>query len=207
MQSKNRFLSIVTVAIVLAVTSMVSFAQETKTEAPKTDKVQKIEKRQFQGRFDGTCPQCGMGRMGRMGRMGHMGGMMAMRGGAMRGIGLTDAQKEQIKAIREANKPDPALRDELRTIRQSRKAGADLTAEQIARIHAIQDQMRIKSQNTHDQIQNVLTAEQKAEFTKRRTEMQSRREQMMKRSREFRQQRMNRPADPAKPAETKKPTI
>ncbi len=200
MQSMKKYFSIATVITAVFVFSTMTFAQDPKKDAPKAEKAEKVEKRAGMGRF-------GKGKFGRMGRMGMRRGMMAHRGGAFRGLNLTDAQKEQIKAIRQANRPDKALLDEIKSIHQSRKAGTDLTPDQKARINTIRDQMRTKAQNAHDQIQNVLTAEQKAEITKRRTEMKSRREEMMKRFQERRKERQARPGDPAKPAETKKPTI
>lgn len=201
----KKFFSIFSAAALIAAFSTFTFAQETKTDAPKADKAQ----RQVQpGRKFGRMGKMGrMGRMGRMGHMGKMGRMMMHKGGAFKGLNLTDAQKEQIKAIREANKPDRALLDEIRTIHQSRKAGTDLTAEQKARINTIRDQMRTRAQNAHDQIQNVLTADQRAEVAKRRAEMQTRREEMRKMFEERRLRRQAKPGDPVKPADVKKPAI
>lgn len=204
----KKFFSIFSAAALIAAFSTFTFAQETKTDAPKADKAQ----RQVQpGRKFGRMGKMGrMGRMGRMGHMGHMGKMgrmMMHKGGAFKGLNLTDAQKEQIKAIREANRPDKALLDEIRTIHQSRKAGTDLTAEQKARINTIRDQMRTRAQNAHDQIQNVLTADQRAEVAKRRAEMQTRREEMRKMFEERRLRRQAKPGDPVKPADVKKPAI
>jgi periplasmic protein CpxP/Spy len=208
MRSINRIFSILTAAAIVAVFSMVTFAQDPKTDAPKTEKAEKVEKRAPQGRM-GKGEFGRMGRMGRMGMMGGMGrmGMMGMHGGAMRGLDLTEAQRAQIKGIREANKPDPALRDEIRKIHESRKPGTDLTAEQKARINTIRDQMRTRSQNTHDQILNLLTPEQRTKLDANKAEMKQRHEMMRQR---FEQRRMNRPARPAdapKPPEVKKPTL
>lgn len=55
-----------------------------------------------------------------------MRGKGGMRGGGMRGlrgIDLTDAQKEQIRGIMQANRPGESVRDEMRTIMQARRAG------------------------------------------------------------------------------------
>lgn len=179
MQLKNKFLTGAALAGAIALTATVSFAQETKTDT-NTDKATKQAregKRGGKGHFGRGFGKRGMGQMGRMGGFG------------LRGITLTDAQKEQIRAIREANKPDQALRDELRTIHQSRKSGTDLTAEQKARINVIRDQMRTRQQNVRDQIMNILTAEQKTKLEQRRTQMQQRREQMKQKREEFRKQR------------------
>src|SRR5215218_6614823 len=39
----------------------------------------------------------------------------------LRGINLTDAQKEQIRQIHEANKPGQALQDEMRTLHEAKR--------------------------------------------------------------------------------------
>lgn len=173
MYSKFRFLSILTLAI--AVFSTVVMAQEDKTKAPTS------------GDTAAETGKCGMGKhkagkFGMNGKAGrHGAGMFRM----MQGLNLTDAQKEQIKLIREANKPDMALMEELRAIHEARKAGTDLTAEQKARVNVIRDQMRTHRQSVHDQIQGVLTAEQKALIEQQKQEMKLRREQF-KQNRELR---------------------
>lgn len=178
MSSKFKFFSVLTLAAIVAVGSTAVFAQEDKTTPPpavdKADKAGKFGKRGRMGRH-------GFGKFGRFGGFGrHRGGM-----GFMESLNLTDAQKAQLKSIREANKPDAALMEELRAIRESRKAGQDITAEQRARLHAIHDQMRVKRQQVHDQIQNVFTAEQKALIEQRKLEMKTRMEQF-KQNRELR---------------------
>ena len=45
----------------------------------------------------------------------------------MHGVNLTDAQKAQIKSIREANKPDKAKFEQLKTIREAHKNGTAIT--------------------------------------------------------------------------------
>lgn len=203
MRSKNRHFSILTAAIAVAVFSMVTFAQDPKTGAPKTEKAEKAEKRMSLG-CKGNCE---FGRMGMMRHRGMDGRMMMMRhGGAMRGLNLTEAQRAQIKAIRDANKPDPALREELKTIHQSRKVGTDLTPEQKARINTIRDQMRTKSQNVKDQILNVLTPEQRTQMEANRAQMRQREERMRQYFEQRRKERQARPGVP-KPPEVKKPVL
>lgn len=178
MSSKFKFFSILTLGAVVAVGSTAVFAQEDKATAPTT-----TESTEKAGKFGGRGGHGHrkFGRFGKRGGFGRHGGGM----GFMHNLNLTDAQKAQIKAIREANKPDTALMEELRTIRESRKAGTDLTAEQKTRLHAIHDQMRVKRQQAHDQIQNVFTAEQKALIEQRKLEMKTRMEQF-KQNRELR---------------------
>ncbi len=185
MALNKRFFSFLTVAAAFAAFSIIAPAQDTVPAKPdKADKA--ARKAGVRGGLFGRGMHRGM--RGAM-RGGHFG-----RAGMFRGITLTDAQKEQIKQIREANQPDKALLDELRTIRQSRKAGTDLTADQKARINAIHDQLRTKAQSAHDQIQNVLTAEQKAQIEQRKTQMKQRMEQFRQKRDEMRKQReLNRP--------------
>jgi Spy/CpxP family protein refolding chaperone len=185
MALNKRFFSFLTAAAAFAAFAVVAPAQDTAPAKP--EKTDKIEKRAgFKGPAFGRGMHRGM-RAGKLAR--HFG-----RGVMFRGITLTDAQKEQIKKIREANQPDKALLEELRTIRQSRKAGTDLTAEQKARVAAIHDQLRTKAQTVHDQIQNILTAEQKAQIEQRKTEMKQRMEQFRQRRDQMRKQRdLNRP--------------
>jgi Spy/CpxP family protein refolding chaperone len=186
MSLNKRFFSFLAVATVAAAFSTVSFAQEAKVEAPKADTTTKT-------RPDGMGKGMHGGLFGRLGQRMH----------ELRALALTDAQKQQLKAILEANKPDKAVFDELRTIHESRKAGTDLTAEQKARLHAIHDQMRVKAQTVRDQIQNILTAEQKAEIEKRKTEMKGHMEKFRQKGEEFRKQRELKRAKPA-PTTTEK---
>ena len=184
MSLKTRFLSLITFVVALIAFSTVSFAQETKTEKTITPG-DKMERRGMK--------RGGFGRHGRMGRQG--GGFHGLRG-----LNLTDAQKAQINAIRESNKPNDAILAELKAIREARKAGTEITQAQKDRIKAFREQRAAKAKSIHEQIMNVLTADQKAELEKRRTEMQQRREQFRQKREEFRK---NRPARPAKPNTTK----
>ncbi len=165
MSFKNRSISFLTAVFSVAAFASFATAQEVKPAAPAApaDKAEKVFRGEGRGKFGGEFG-------GKHGRMAGRHGMMRM----MHGLDLTDAQKAQIKSIREANKPDMALMEEVRTIRESRKAGSDLTAEQKARLNAIHDQMRVKGQNVHDQIFAIMTAEQKAKIETRKAEMKAR---------------------------------
>lgn len=184
MSLKTRMVSLTTCAVAIAAISTISYGQNPTTEKAVTpgDKVEK------HGMKRG-----GFGRHGRM--AGHGGGFHGLRS-----LNLTDAQKAQIKAIREANKPDEAIIAEMKAIRDARRAGTELTEAQKDRIKAIREQRAAKAKSVHDQIMNVLTVEQKAELEKRRTEMRQRREQFRQKREEFRK---NRPAKPARPDTTK----
>ena len=137
MSLNKRFFSFLAVATVAAAFSTVSFAQEAKVEALKADTTTKT-------RPDGMGKGMHGGLFGRLGQRMH----------ELRALALTDAQKQQLKAILEANKPDKAVFDELRTIHESRKAGTDLygrakTAARDPRSDACQGTDRSRSDTEH----------------------------------------------------------
>ena len=184
---KNKFFPILTVAAVVVVFSTVSVAQDAKPAAPAAP--QKAEKP-----FKGERRRDGMGKEGREGFMGRHGGHGKM-GGAIRmihGLNLTDAQKEQIRTILQSNKPDQASRDKMKALRGSRTPGTPPTDEQKAQMKAFREQARTKATSVHEQILNVLTAEQKAQLQQRRQEMNQKFE-------ERREHRKDKPAATAKP--------
>lgn len=156
-------------------------AQETTTNPTAAgDKAEKREKR-FKG--------------GRRGFGGHE--MRGRFGGfGLRGIELTDAQKGQIKSIREANRPDPAIHAELKAIRDSRKAGQQITADQKARLQAIREQRMNKARSVHEQILAILTPEQKTQLETRRNEMRQRFENRHNKVRDDVRDRKGRPDAP-----------
>jgi Spy/CpxP family protein refolding chaperone len=126
-------------------------------------------------------------------RLGHRG-----PGFELRGINLTDAQKEQIRQIHEANKPSQAQLDEMKCIREAARGGS-LTDDQKARMKSFRDEAQAKMRSVHEQILAVLTAEQKAQLEQRRTEMRQRMEERRQKMQERRQQReLNRPKDTTK---------
>jgi Spy/CpxP family protein refolding chaperone len=130
----------------------------------------------------------GMGRHGGFGGdkrgFGHRGGM-----GMFRGLNLSDAQKEQMRTIMEANKPSQAVRDEMKSIREARKNGTELTADQKARLRQLREQGKANRQAVHAQLLAILTSEQRQQLETRKAEMEKRRQ-------EFRQRRQGQaPAD------------
>jgi protein CpxP len=164
MSSKFRFISAAALTIALGGLAAVS-AQEPTTKDTTVDK-QKVEKRERMGRHGGfRSMKGGMHR-------GMRGPGMMMRG--MRGIELTEAQKQQIRTIMESNKPDPAAFDQLKAIREARKAGTELTAEQKDQIKAFREARAAKMKLVHEQILNVLTSEQKQQIEQRKLEMRKR---------------------------------
>jgi periplasmic protein CpxP/Spy len=151
-----------------AVIALSSFAAAQETPNTQQDNAQKTERK--------------MGKFGKRG-FGKRGGKMGMHGfGA---LNLTDAQKEQIRAIREAKRADfnQTERDEIRAIIEAKRGGT-ITAEQEARLKSFREQRRAEAKQMHEQILAILTPEQKAQLEQMKLERQKRRE-------EFRQRRQN----------------
>lgn len=175
MTIKNKILSVFTLVLGIAIFSTAVVAQDGSTDKGDKNKAEKTYKR------EGGWGKHGMGRGGFKGRgmmKGRMGGMF------MRGLDLTDAQKIQIKAIREANRPDPAVMMEMRELRKAKFEGT-ITAAQEARMTALRDQQIAKQRSVRDQIHAVLTAEQKAKIEERKQKMELRfKERMEKRKAE-----------------------
>ena len=165
MSLKNKFFSALTMAFALFAFSTFAAAQET----PKTDSDNTQKREWRKGKRDG------------------FGGNGFRRGGGflreLRGIELTDAQKEQIRTIMEANRPDQSAMEEMKTLHQAKREGT-LTAEQQERIKTLRQQARAKHDTVRQQVLAVLTPEQlqqveqrKAEFEKRREERKLQRQQ------------------------------
>jgi len=133
------------------------------------------------------------------GMHGERGGHDGMRRGGMfglRGIELTDAQKEQIRQIHEANKPTEAQMAEMKAMHESFKNGGEPTEAQREQMKAFRQQMRAKQESVRAQILAILTPEQRQQLEAQKAEREKRRE-------EFRQQREQRKAtqDAAKPTD------
>ena len=94
-------------------------------------------------------------------------------GGMMRGLrelNLTDAQKAQIKTIMDANRPDQATMEEMKTLHDAKRSGT-LTADQQERFKTLRQQSREKGEAVHQQILAVLTPEQLQQFEAKKAEM------------------------------------
>ena len=171
MSLKSRFSSIITLAF--AVVALATFASAQDAAKTQEDNNQKIERhRGMQGD-----------------KAGRHDGMRGMRGGmfGLRGLNLTDAQKEQIRQIHEANKPTEAQMAEFRAMHDARKNGGEITAEQREAMKAGREQMRAKHESIRSQILAILTPEQRTQLEAQKAEHQKRRE-------EFRQNRQERKA-------------
>ena len=182
MSLKNKFLSLTALAVATVAFSAIGMAQEVApTTADKTEKVK------GEGRGHGKHKMGG--RHGGRGKMGGKGMHF------MRGLDLTEAQKTQLKAIREANKPTAEARTERRTLAMAKRDGT-ITTEQTARLTELKAQAKGKAANVKAQIDAILTVEQKAQIEAKKAEMKLRRE-------ERRQKRQNK----VTATETAKPTM
>jgi periplasmic protein CpxP/Spy len=164
MSSKNRFLSGITLAVAVGAFATFASAQETTTTTPQ-EGVTKQETRER-----------GYGKHGGFDKGMHGGkhGSGMMRG--LRGIELTDAQKEQIRAIREANRPDDTNKEEIRTLMEAKRAGT-LTADQQEKLRAFKQQRREKAEAVQAQVLAILTPEQLQQMEQKKQEMKQRWEQ------------------------------
>ena len=159
MSLKNKFFSAITA--VFAVAAFAAFASA--QDAPAKENVERQEKRVHRERGD-------HGRGMRDGkRHGGMRGLM--------GIELTDAQKQQIRLIHDSNKPSETVMKELQAIRQTKRDGGTITAEQKDRMKALRMQAREKGTQVHQQILAVLTAEQRQQLETRKEEMRNKMEE------------------------------
>lgn len=184
MSLKNKFFAGLVAVSAFAVAGM---AQDAKVETKDGDV--KVERKG--GKFEGR----GMhGDKGGRGMRGDHRGFGMGRGG-LRGITLTDAQKEQMKQIHEANQPSAAQHEEMKTLMTAKRAGT-ATAEQEARLQVLRTEGKAKAKSVHAQIQNILTAEQKAQIEQKKLEMKTRMQ-------EFREKRKAERVKTA-PAEVKK---
>ena len=94
-------------------------------------------------------------------------------------LGLTDAQKQQIKDIRQADRQANkalfeqfrAKRQELRTLRQNNDPNVESVKAEVKSLH---QQLRAAQKATHEKIYNtVLTAEQRAQIDTWRAQRQN----------------------------------
>ena len=162
MISKFKFNLVAVLILAFGVFAGAAFAQDT-TTSPTPDKTQRPDRPERHGKF----------RRGD-GGPGFGGGMRGGPMGMLRGIDLTDDQKSQIKSIMDANKPDQATLDQMKALRDARKNGTTLTDDQKAQLRATRQAQGEKMKSIHEQIINVLTADQKAQLEKRRQEFEKR---------------------------------
>ena len=173
MSLKNKFLTGIAMATAVGVFAVAGSAQTT-TTTPQTD-TQKQEKGWGGHRRDGE---------GHRGMRGDGAGFM------FRDLNLTDAQKSQIKSILDANKPTDAEMQTVKTLREARQSGTQLTDDQKAQLKTFRDQQKVKQQAIHQQILAILTPEQKQQLEQKQQERKQRMEQ-------FRQRRQQQTTPPS----------
>ncbi len=172
MSLKFKLLSAFASAFVLVSAAVVVSAQEPVRTAK--DGAVKAEKR------DGK-------KMGKHGKFGKRGGGSKFGGmGGFRGIELTEDQKAQMKLIREANRPDASIMEEMKSFREARRAGT-LTEDQKARIKVLQEQARSQGESVRQQMLTVLTPDQKQQLETRGEEMRKRMDERRQKWQERRQ--------------------
>lgn len=161
MSLKTKIFSSLTMGFAVVAFSTFASAQ-TAGETP-VDGAKKVEKHDRKG----------FGKRGGHGRMGrHRGPGKGMFG--FRGIELSDAQKVQMKAIREANKPDAASMELMKSIRETRKAGGTITEDQKAQMKQFRDAQKVKMESVRQQMDAILTPEQKAQIEAKKAERKKR---------------------------------
>lgn len=183
MAIKTRIIPIFTTIFAVAAFAAGALAQDTPVNPP-TDgppKADRMQRRQGREHRKFGRPEMGPGR--------------GMHG--LRGIELTDAQKQQLKAIYEANKPSQQDMELMRSLAEARRNGT-LTEDQKAQLRQLRDARRQTSEAIRTQIQGILTDEQKAQLEAKRTEMKQRMEQ-------WKQQRRERRADRPDPKTAPEP--
>lgn len=157
MISKIKFNIVAVFILALGVFAGAAMAQD--TTAPSKDNSQKQERGERRG---------GFGRHGGDFRGGPGGHGFMMR--EFKDLNLTDAQKAQIKTILDTNKPTQAEMDQMKSLRDARKNGTELTDDQKAQLKANRAAQRTKMEAVHQQILAVLTPEQKAQLDTKRQE-------------------------------------
>ena len=173
MSLKNKFIPAITLAVAVGAFSTFTSAQTT-TAPSQQDGVQKQEKREKRG----------FGRRGGFDK-GMRGGKFGMHG--LRGVNLSDAQKEQLRTIMEENRAaNQTSHEEFRSLREARRNGT-LTADQQSRLQTLREQMKQSAEQTRAKVLAILTPEQ-------RTQIEQQKEEMEKRRQERRQMRQNRQA-------------
>jgi len=154
---------------------MVAFAQQTRTSPTAQDgtlKRERLERREkLRGRLEG------MRRHGDREGLRHRGPGV---GRALRGIDLTDAQREQIRSITQRRLESTKVqREELFKLREKRIAGT-FSAEDEARAKALHQEIRTAMVGVRAETAGVLTPEQKARIEELHKERKARQGQMMK---------------------------
>lgn len=174
------------VGIILAV-GMIAFAQEPQPQNPPVPdgtlrgeriKQRRERPRERMGRHRGEHMGAGIGRRGPgMGRL-------------MRDLNLSEAQRQQSRAIMQRRLESTKVqREELFKLREKRVAGT-FNAEDGARAKALHEEVRASMEGARAEMAGVLTAEQKARLEELKAERKVKHEQRLKERGERRKQRL-----------------
>lgn len=112
------------------------------------------------------------------------------RGLALRELNLSDAQREQIRAITQRRlEATKTQREELSKLREKRLAGTFAAADE-ARAQALREEIGSAMEGVRLETQGVLTAEQKARLEQLRVERKAKREEHQAERKVRREQRL-----------------
>lgn len=106
-------------------------------------------------------------RMERKARAGKMRGDKHKGMSGLSQLNLTDAQKEQLKNLRQSNHVDKTSRDEIRQLIRAKRNG-NLTAEQETRLNTLREQGKANAEKMHQQVLAILTPEQRQQLEQMR---------------------------------------
>lgn len=169
MSYKQKIASAIATGFAVVSFSAFASAQTDQTNQQPQDSTQRQEKRERKG----------VGKHGESGGK-HHGDKMGMRELAQ--LNLSDAQKQQIRTIMEANRGEgknSANFQEMRQLMQAKRDGT-ITVEQEQTLKNFKHQMRQNAKATNEQVLAILTTEQRAQLAQikeqRREQMKQRRE-------------------------------
>lgn len=187
MSFKHKLISAFTLAF--AIVSFSTFAAAQDTSVKPEGSMQKQEKGE-RGGF-GKRGSRGMHDGGGMAGEKRGGDKMGMRG--LRGLNLTDAQKEQTRGIFDKYKTSSQPQhEEMRGLMMKKRDGI-ITADEQARFKELRAQTKTSTKQMNREVLNLLTAEQ-------RTQLDQMNEERRKKGEERRQLRQTRQAAPVAPA-------
>jgi Spy/CpxP family protein refolding chaperone len=172
--------SLLGVTGIILAAGMIAFAQEPQPQNPASPdgalRKERMEQRRERlgerlGEREGLGRHKGRDGMGRRGPgMGHL----------PHELNLSDAQREQSRAIMQRRLESTKVqREELFKLREKRIAGS-FSAEDGARAKALHEQMRAAMEGARTEMEGVLTAEQKAKLEGFKAERKARHEQRVK---------------------------
>ncbi len=156
--------SLAAVAVTILSLNTVALAQQ-----PATPTAEGTTQSERMGRREGR-------RHDKLGRRGEI--------GLMRGLDLSESQKQQQRAIMQRRlESTKGPREELFKLREKRMADA-FTAEDEARAKSLRQEIHTAMQGVQSEIEGILTAEQRNKLEQLRSERKARHEEMRERRRE-----------------------